>query len=96
MGVIGAREGMSVTMIARHSFGKAGSGLISVIVAVSLGGWYAYQCGFLEIQFLLCFQKAGIITEPVIAGIWGWYYDDVNSICWFKRLEKLSSFLQPL
>ena len=38
MGIIGARENMSVTMLSRHSFGRIGSGLISAIVAISLSG----------------------------------------------------------
>ncbi|MCI9355004.1 MAG: cytosine permease [Firmicutes bacterium] len=96
MGVIGAREGMSVTMIARHSFGKAGSGLISVIVAVSLGGWYAYQCGFFGNTIFAMFPKAGIITEPVIAGIWGGIMMMLTAYVGSKGLEKLSSFAAPL
>lgn len=96
MGVIGAREGMSVTMLARHSFGRAGSGLISLIVAISLSGWYGYQCGFFGSTIHAMFPQAGIITDPTVAGVWGGILMMTTAYFGSKGLEKLSVFAAPL
>lgn len=96
MGIIGAREGMSVTMLARHSFGRIGSGLISLIVAVSLAGWYAYQCGFFGSTIHAMFPGAGMVTDPIVAGIWGGLMMMITAYIGSKGLEKLSNFAAPL
>lgn len=96
MGIIGAREGMSVTMLARHAFGRAGSGLISAIVAISLTGWYAYQCGFFGSTIYAMFPEAGLITNPIAAGIWGGLLMMITAYFGAKGLAALSNFAAPL
>lgn len=44
LGVIGVREGMSTSVLARWTgFGRYGAGLIGLVVAVSLIGWFGIQ-----------------------------------------------------
>lgn len=44
LGIAGAREGLSTSMLARWSgFGKYGSGIISAVFAISMVGWFGVQ-----------------------------------------------------
>jgi cytosine permease len=44
LGIIGVREGMSTSVLARWTgFGRYGAGLIGLVVAVSLIGWFGIQ-----------------------------------------------------
>ena len=48
VGVAGMREGMSTTLLARWAgFGRYGSGLVGVVLAVSLLGWFGVQAAVL-------------------------------------------------
>ncbi|WP_336206670.1 purine-cytosine permease family protein [Nonomuraea sp. LPB2021202275-12-8] len=48
VGVAGMREGMSTTLLARWAgFGRYGSGLVGVVLAVSLLGWFGVQSAVL-------------------------------------------------
>jgi len=81
-GYIGAKTGLSTPLIANHSFGRMGSLLISVSIALSLIGWFGVQAALFArtIQFffnldlylpylsLLC---GLIMTIPAIFGIRG-------------------------
>lgn len=96
MGVIGAREGMGVTMLSRHSFGRIGQGVISAIVALSLTGWYAWQCNFFGSTIHAMFPGAGFLTNPVVAGIWGGLMMMVTAYFGSKGLSFLSNFAAPL
>lgn len=62
LGLAGMREGISGSLLARWcGFGRLGSVLIGVVVAVSLLGWFG-------IQMLFC-QILGLCTRPQ-AGLW--------------------------
>jgi cytosine permease len=44
LGIAGAREGLSTSVLARWTgFGKYGSGIISIVFAISLTGWFGVQ-----------------------------------------------------
>lgn len=44
LGIAGAREGLSTSMLARWSgFGRYGSGIISAVFAISMVGWFGVQ-----------------------------------------------------
>jgi cytosine permease len=44
LGVIGVREGMSTSLLARWTgFGRYGAGLIGLVIAISLIGWFGIQ-----------------------------------------------------
>ncbi|MFT4043853.1 MAG: cytosine permease [Gordonia sp. (in: high G+C Gram-positive bacteria)] len=45
-GIIGQREGLSTSVIARWTgFGRWGSGIIGIVLAISLTGWFGVQTG---------------------------------------------------
>lgn len=95
VGVIGAREGVSTTLLIRHSFGVLGSKIISIIFALTLVGWYGYQCGFFGNTFYAMFPNFGIISNPIVAGIWGGILMMTTAIWGFKSLAWLSNIAAP-
>lgn len=95
VGAMGAREGVSTSMLIRHSFGSAGSKIISVIFAVTLVGWYGYQCGFFGQTIHAMFPNLGFISEPVVAGIWGGLLMMTTAFIGFKGLSLLSNIAAP-
>jgi cytosine permease len=96
LGIIGAREGLPVGFLVRHSFGRWGSNIISAIIAVTLSGWFAYQCGFFGQTINAMFPGGGFITRPVVAGIWGGILMMTTAYLGYKGLAALSSFAAPL
>ncbi|MEU5849661.1 purine-cytosine permease family protein [Saccharopolyspora shandongensis] len=64
VGVIGAREGLSTSMLARWTgFGRAGSALIGLAIAISLIGWFGIQSAV---------SAKGLVA--LVGGLpeWGW------------------------
>jgi cytosine permease len=64
VGVIGVREGLQTSMVARWTgFGHAGSSLIGLAIGISLIGWFGIQSGV---------SAAGL--ESLLGGLpaWGW------------------------
>jgi len=81
-GYIGARTGLSTPLIANFSFGRIGSVLISLSIALSLLGWFGVQAAFFArtIQYfihsdfslpLFSFVCGLIMMVPAIFGIRG-------------------------
>lgn len=95
IGVIGAREGMSTSVILRRAFGKYGAIIFSIITLITLIGWYAYQCGFFGATMNAMFPNAGFITNPVVAGIWGGALMMLTAYKGYRGLEILSSIAAP-
>lgn len=95
VGSMGAREGVSTSMLIRHSFGSIGSKIISVIFAITLVGWYGYQCGFFGNTIHAMFPNLGFISEPVVAGIWGGLLMMTTAFVGFKGLSLLSNIAAP-
>ncbi|KAA5836898.1 cytosine permease [Saccharopolyspora hirsuta] len=64
VGIMGAREGLSTSMLARWTgFGRAGSALIGLAIAISLIGWFGIQSAV---------SAKGLVA--LIGGLpeWGW------------------------
>jgi len=81
-GYIGARTGLSTPLIANFSFGRIGSILISLSIALSLLGWFGVQAAFFArtVQYFLhsdfslplfSFVCGVIMMIPAIFGIRG-------------------------
>ncbi|RKT83641.1 cytosine permease [Saccharopolyspora antimicrobica] len=64
VGIMGAREGLSTSMLARWTgFGRAGSALIGLAIAISLIGWFGIQSAV---------SAKGLVS--LVGGLpeWGW------------------------
>ncbi|ADG87154.1 cytosine permease [Thermobispora bispora] len=64
LGVIGMREGMSTSMLARWcGFGQAGSALIGLAIGISLVGWFGIQSGV---------SAEGLYQLLPVMPVWAW------------------------
>ncbi len=58
---MGAKYGISTTVLARQAFGRYGSGLFGIVLALTLGiGWFGWQVAFSARPFLKCFRVFGL------------------------------------
>ncbi len=96
LGIIGVREGLSINILVRHSFGRMGSYIISAIIAITLLGWYGWQCRFFGETIFAMFPGGGFMTQPDVAGIWGGILMMITAYMGYKGLSILSSFAAPL
>lgn len=93
---IGTKTGVGIAMLMRQSFGVLGNYIIAILTAVVELGWFGYQCGFFGSTIHVMFPNAGIITEPVVAGIWGGLLMMTTAFIGYKGLELLSNIASPL
>ncbi|MGH8881205.1 MAG: purine-cytosine permease family protein, partial [Stackebrandtia sp.] len=64
VGIIGVREGLPVSMLARWTgFGRAGSALIGLTIAISLIGWFGIQSAV---------SAQGLVAIVGVLPEWGW------------------------
>ncbi|MFD0485186.1 purine-cytosine permease family protein [Kineococcus sp. GCM10028916] len=64
VGIIGAREGMSTSMVARWlGFGRGGSALIGLAIGISLIGWFGIQSAV---------SAQGLAATLGVLPAWGW------------------------
>lgn len=94
-GNIGADHGVSTSMLARHPFGRKGSNIVGLILAISMLGWFSYQCGYFgeTISLLL---PGHLLTSPVAATIWGGIFMMSTAIVGYKGMTYLSMAAAPL
>jgi cytosine permease len=96
IGAAGAREGLSSSRIAIFSFGRQGFKIACLILALTMGGWFAVQCGFFGNTIHAMFPNAGFITDPNIAGFWGGILMLLSAYFGYKGLSVLSKIAVPL
>jgi len=96
MGAAGAREGVATSLLARHSFGRQGSKLIGLIVALVMAGWFSVQVGFFGSTINAMFPNAGFITSKYVAAFWGGILMMFTAYYGYKGLNILSFVAVPL
>ncbi|NME98606.1 cytosine permease [Aneurinibacillus aneurinilyticus] len=93
LGIAGAREGMSTSLLARWTgFGKYGSSIIGVVVAISLIGWFGVQ----NSVFAKGLDEAlgGVLGFPLAAALTG-FLVTVIVIYGFKWLSWTAKIAVP-
>lgn len=95
IGAAGAREGVSTSMLARHTFGREGSKIIGIILAVVMAGWYAVQIGFFGSTMSALFPHGGFITSQYVAAFWGGILMMITAYAGYKGLNILSYIAVP-
>lgn len=94
MGVAGMQEGMSCSLLARwYGFGRIGSALIGLVIAISLMGWFGIQTAIFGKS--LDFAFGGHLGFKVSAAIAGILLTILVSIG-FKALRWIAKFAIPL
>lgn len=96
IGAAGAQEGLSSSRLAIFSFGQEGFKIVSLVLALTMGGWFSVQCGFFGNTISAMFPNAGFITHPNFAGFWGGILMLLTAYYGYKGLSVLSKFAVPL
>lgn len=96
IGAAGAKEGLSSSRLAIYSFGQNGFKVVSLVLALTMGGWFAVQCGFFGNTIHAMFPRAGFITNPQFAGLWGGLLMLITAYFGYKGLSTLSTIAVPL
>jgi cytosine permease len=96
IGYAGAKEHVATSMLARYSFGRQGSYVISLALALTMLGWYSVQVGFFGDTIHAMLPNAGFITKPPVAAFWGGILMLVTAYVGYKGLSLLSMVAVPL
>jgi cytosine permease len=92
---IGAKYGVSSTMLCRHAFGRKGAIIIGLLWAITLTGWYSVQCGFFGQTMNSLLPNAGFITNIKVATFWGGILMMLTAVVGFSGLMILSNIGIP-
>ncbi len=94
-GAIGAKTGVSTTMLSRHAFGRYGSLVISLVWAITLIGWFSVQAGFFGQTVHSMYPDAGFLTDIPVAATWGGMLMILTAYIGFKGIRLLSNIAIP-
>ena len=96
IGAAGAREGLSSSRLSRFSFGTQGFKIVSLVLALTMFGWFSVQVGFFGNTINAMFPNAGFITNVPVAAFWGGILMLLTAYYGFKGLSALSMIAVPL
>lgn len=96
IGAAGAKEGLSSSRLAIYSFGREGFKIVSLVLAITMGGWFSVQSGFFGNTINAMFPNAGFITQPNFAAFWGGMLMLLTAYFGYKGLSALSNVAVPL
>ena len=96
IGAAGAKEGLSSSRLAIYSFGHEGFKIVSLVLALTMAGWFSVQSGLFGNTINAMFPNAGFITHPGFAGFWGGMLMLITAYFGYKGLDALSKIAVPL
>lgn len=96
LAVAGAKEGVASSMLARHSFGRQGSIIVSLVLSLTMLGWFSVQVGFFGDTINVMFPNAGFISQKYVAAFWGGILMLLTAYFGYKGLSFLSKVAIPL
>lgn len=96
IGIIGAKRGLTTTLLVQESFGRLGSSMVTLTLALCLGGWYAVQTGYFGQAINSLFPNGGWLSTPKVAAAWGGLLMMTTAYIGFKGLAFLSMLAVPL
>ncbi|MFC4403403.1 purine-cytosine permease family protein [Gracilibacillus xinjiangensis] len=95
-GWMGAKYGVSTTMLTRQAFGRYGANLFGVLLALTMGiGWFGWQIAFFGMTIAEMFPDQWF-AEPRIAMIWGGTLMILTALIGYRGLAILSMIAVPL
>ncbi|ASK63932.1 cytosine permease [Virgibacillus phasianinus] len=96
-GIVGAKTGLSTALVSSFALGRFGSMAVSVIIAISLFGWFGVQLDLFGSSLNKVISDVfGVDISPVILMIVGGLLMTITSCIGYKAIEKLSLFAVPL
>lgn len=98
MAALGAKYGVSTTLLARQCYGKIGAGLVGLILVITLGiGWYAWQCAFFGLTINTMFSDmSSFLFDIRVASVWGGVLMMLTAYFGYRGLSYLSYIAIPM
>lgn len=95
-GWMGAKYGVSTTMLTRQVFGRHGANLFGILLALTMGiGWFGWQIAFFGMTIAEMFPNQWF-SEPKVAMVWGGILMMLTAFIGYKGLAALSMITVPL
>lgn len=92
---LGTKYGVSTSVLSRHAFGRQGSRILGLVLAITMGiGWFGYQVAFFG-QTIYAMFGDHFLTQPEVAMVWGAALMITTALVGFKALSKLSMVAVP-
>lgn len=96
-GIVGNKTGLSTAMISTFALGRYGSFIVSIVIAISLFGWFGVQLDlFGSSLYNVIYDVFGIEIGRKWLMILGGALMTITSMIGYKGLEKLSVVATPL
>ncbi|GAB3063950.1 purine-cytosine permease family protein [Salinicoccus sesuvii] len=96
-GIPGNKTGLSTSMISSFAMGRYGGYLVSIVIAISLFGWFGVQLDLFGSSLLNVIQSVfGVEVNRTLLMIIGGILMTVTSMIGYKAIEKLSIVAVPL
>lgn len=94
---VGASTNLSTAMMTRYIFGEYGSRLVSVVLGISLLGWFGVQAGFFATNaHSVTTHVLGIDLNVKVLAVIGGLLMMTTAIWGYRAIEKLSVIAVPL
>lgn len=94
--VVGSSTSLSVSMITKNVFGEQGAKVFSIVIALSLLGWFGVQVGFFaENAQIIIKEITGISVSMPLLSLIGGLLMMSTAIVGYKAMEKLSVYSVP-
>ncbi|MGE7905811.1 cytosine permease [Peribacillus sp. NPDC094092] len=94
--IVGSSTNLSTSMITKYVFGKYGAKLFSIVIGISLLGWFGVQVGFFANNAHTVLQDAFNLTINVkILSLIGGLLMMTTAIYGYRAIEKLSVWSVP-
>lgn len=97
IGAVGAKTHLATAMTSRFTFGIGGAKVFGLIIAVSLFGWFGYQCSFFGQSAVAILQMAtGATVSETLLTVIGGIAMMITAVIGFRGIKWLSNIGVPL
>lgn len=95
-GYMGAKYGVSTTMLTRQAFGRYGANIFGILLALTMGiGWFGWQVSFFGMTIAETFPDQWF-AEPKVAMVWGGILMMLTAFLGYRGLAAISMIAVPL
>ncbi|MDU5950934.1 MAG: cytosine permease, partial [Paenibacillus macerans] len=95
-GWMGAKYGVSTTVLARQAFGRTGASLFGILLSLTMGiGWFGWQVAFFGSTIEQMFPGYWF-ADPNVAIIWGGALMMLTALIGYKGITYLSFVAVPM
>ncbi|WP_240353169.1 cytosine permease [Cohnella algarum] len=95
-GWMGAKYGVSTTVLARQAFGRWGAGIFGLLLSITMGvGWFGWQIAFFGLTIEQMFPGQWF-ADQTVAMIWGGILMIATAFIGYRGLAAVSFIAVPL